>query len=53
MSPIMLFLILLVVGILLVFLGRKMEGKSQIIFILLGVVLAVIGGYGIFTALCK
>lgn len=53
MPPIILFLILLLVGILLIFCASKMEGKGSVIFMLAGIILAILGGYGVFTALCK
>lgn len=53
MPSILLFLILLLTGALLIFCGSKMEGKGSGIFMLVGIVLALLGGYGVFTALCK
>lgn len=52
MSPLMLFLILLVVGGLFIFCSSKLDGKGQAFFLILGGIFALIGGYGIFTALC-
>lgn len=53
MSPIALFLILLAVGVLFLFCGSKLKGKGQAFFIILGGLFALLGGYGLFTALCK
>lgn len=51
MPPVLLFLLLFLVGIALVFLGSKIEGKGQLPFLGLGLILLLIGGYGVFTAL--
>ena len=53
MSPILLFLIFLLVGALFIFCGSKLEGKGQIFFMIFGGLFVLLGGYGIFTAFCK
>ncbi len=50
MSPFLVFLILLGLGAGLVFLGSKGKGKEAAILVVIGIVLAIIGGYGVFTA---
>lgn len=51
MPSIVLFLILLLAGAALTFLGSKIEGKGSITFLCIGIILILIGGYGVFTAL--
>lgn len=51
MSAGMLFLIMLIIGVLLVFLGSKVENKTKVILIIIGVVIACVGAFGIFTSL--
>lgn len=50
MSAPLLFLVLLVIGILVIVIGAKVEsGKAALIIV--GIVLALISGYGLFTSL--
>lgn len=51
MPSVLLFLILLLVGAALVFLGSKINGTGQMPFLGIGIILILIGGYGVFTAL--
>lgn len=51
MSAEMLFLIMLIIGLLLAFLGGKASGKTKVILILLGMVVVFIAAFGIFTSL--
>lgn len=51
MSPIVLFLMILIIGVSLLFVGVKVSGKFQLILLLLGAAMAIFGGFGVFTAL--
>lgn len=51
MSSGMLFLIMLIIGVLLAFLGGKASGKTKVILILFVVVVIFIAVFGIFTSL--
>lgn len=51
MSPVLFFLILLLSGGALVFLGAKMSGKEQALLCVIGIILILLGGYGTLTAL--
>ncbi len=46
-----LFVIMLIIGVLLAFLGSKASDKSKVIFIMLGVVSILVAVFGIFTSL--
>ncbi len=50
MSPTLFFTLLLLIGILFVVMGKKTKGKTGAMFIALGIIFAVIGGYGVFTS---
>lgn len=51
MPSVLLFLILLLAGTALIFLGSKIDGTGQLPFLGIGIILILIGGYGAFTAL--
>jgi hypothetical protein len=51
MSSGMLFLILLVIGVVLFILGIKASDKSKLFLMLFGAVIALFGGFGVFTSL--
>lgn len=51
MSPLLFFFILLLGGGALIFGGTKLEGKGQLPLLGAGLILVLIAGYGIFTAL--
>lgn len=51
MSSRILFIIMLLVGGLLTYLGIKMSGKTRIISILIGAIVMLIGAFGVFTSL--
>ena len=50
MSARMLFLILLVIGGFLVFFGIRLSDKGKIVLILMGTIILLISGFGIFTS---
>lgn len=50
MSPIMLFIVLLLVGILSFKMRSKAEGKSKTILTIVGIIACVIGVFGLLTA---
>lgn len=51
MSPVLFFLILLLGGGALIFGSTKIDGKGQLPLLGAGLILVLIGGYGVFTAL--
>lgn len=51
MSSRLLFVIILLVGGLLAYLGIKMSGKTRIISVLIGAIVMLIGAFGVFTSL--
>lgn len=51
MSAGMLFVIMLIIGVLIAFLGSKAKDKAKVILIILGVVIILIAVFGIFTSL--
>lgn len=50
MSPRMLFFIMLLVGVLLIYFGKKAEKKGKWILIFIGILLVLPGAYGLFTS---
>lgn len=51
MAAEILFMIILAIGGGLLILGRKASDKSKLILMLIGVLMFLIGGYGVFTSL--
>lgn len=51
MSAAVLFLIVLLIGVLITYMGSKAKGKSKAISIIIGVIVVIVGGYGLFAAL--
>lgn len=51
MPSILLFLVLLLLGLVLSYLGIKINGKGRLPLLGIGIILVLIGGYGVFTAL--
>ncbi len=51
MSTMMVYLVSLVLGIVILIAGKLLENKLRIVLFFIGAVLAVFGGYGVFTAL--
>lgn len=50
MSPRMLFLILLLIGALLIFLGKKADDKMKAVLIIIGILIALPGAFGVVTS---
>ncbi len=51
MSPRMLFVIMLLIGVILAYLGSKTSDKTKVILIILGGIVTLIAVFGIFTSL--
>ena len=49
MSALLLFVILLLAGVLIIFLGRRIRGPLMVLSLIAGTVAALIGLYGVFT----
>lgn len=51
MPPIILFLIMVFAGIGFIYVGMKGDSKTKMVSIIFAVILIVIGGFGLFTAI--
>ena len=49
MSALLLFVILLLAGVFIIFLGRRIRGPLMVLSLIAGAVAALIGLYGVFT----
>ena len=49
MSALLLFVILMLAGVLIIFLGRRIRGPLMVLSLIAGAVAALIGLYGVFT----
>ncbi len=51
MPPVVLFLIMVLAGVGFIYVGMKGDSKPKIVSIIFAVILIVIGGFGLFTAM--